>query len=361
MINFLQVTAVAASISAQWTERVLTMFEASEYLGALTTAAISRPVDCIVSGSSAAVKSIWRTLVSLFVPGIVMSIFAAIWGFITFKESKAPSYFWKRLILTVVAVTYISYLGLTKLAVRMFYCVDVSENVFSDSRTKYLALDTAIKCYEKGHFSLVVIAVLILVLVSLLFPLTIAFILSRNNVQQLHVDGWTHETVGFLFRGFKEQFMFWESLIMFRKACLSVIVVFSYPLGGQAQGHLALVLLLFCLYLQQVCSPYRKEFHALNYFESGSLLVSCLTFILGQFFTNERCSESTKTLVEITIILANTAFFTFLLVAFVRSGMNHMRVVLRFEGLLDDDNAPWWIVLKIFIKSRMSKVSLSTH
>jgi len=116
---------------------------------------------------------------------------------------------------------------------------------------------------------------------------------------------------------------------------------------------------LLCLYLQMACSPYKKEFHNLNYYESGSLLVSCLTFILGKFFNVEQCSSLTITFVEITIILLNTAFFTFLVIVLFVSGVNHVRVVLKYEDILIDDNARCWVVLILFLKSKLPKLSRS--
>eukprot|EP00210_Caulerpa_lentillifera_P000359 g352.t1 len=359
MINFLQVTAVAASIDLNWSEEMLTMFESSEYLGGLTTAALSRPIDCIFSSQSAVVRSIWRTLLSLLVPGTVMGILAVVWGVIAFRERKGMLYFWKRFILSVVAIAYISYLGLTKLAVRVFYCVDVydSSDPFSDSQTKYWAVDTAIKCFDKEHSGLIIIAVFILVLVSLLFPLLSAIMLSVNADQDCQRSSWIHETMGFLYRAFKEKFVFWESVVMLRKACLSIIVVFSYPLGGHLQGQLALGVLLFCLYFQLICDPYRQEFHSLNYYESGSLLVSCFTFLLGQIVNDESCSDSTKTFLEVVTIMINIAFFTLLMFTFLKSGMNHIKEVLKFEDVAIDDNANSWVLLKVFIRHRMSRVS----
>lgn len=333
------------------------MFEASEYIGALTTAALSRPIDCIISSSSAAVRSVWRTLLSLLVPGAVMGIFAAFWSYITFQQNKGFSYFWKRLILSIVAVTYISYLGLTKLAVRVFYCVDVfdSDNAFTYSQKKVWAVDTSIQCYEKEHFGLIVIAVVVLVLVSFLFPLMSAVILSQNKDKHREMGSWTMETMGFLYRAFKDKFVFWESLIMLRKACLSIIVVFSYPLGGQSQGLLALAVVLSSLYLHLICSPYRKEFHRLNVYESGSLLVSCFTFIFGQFFGIERSSDSTRVLVAVGIILMNTMFFVFLLFVFFSSGLVHIKVLLESEGHVFEEKTCLWIVLKVYITSRVTR------
>eukprot|EP00210_Caulerpa_lentillifera_P000358 g351.t1 len=359
MINYLQVTAVAASIDLNWSEGVLTMFESSDYVGAMTMAAVSAPVDCLVASHSAAVRSVWRTLLSLFVPGTVMGIFIIMWGIITYREDKGMFYFWKRVMLTVVAVVYISYLGLTELAVSVFYCVDVhnSDDPFSYTSEKYLAIDASIKCYTKEHVGLIVIGVIILVLVSFSFPSMFAVVLFTTKGQRQQNNNWIFETMGFLYRAFKEKFIFWESVVMLRKACLSVIVVFSYPLGGTLQGHLALGVLLFCLFLQLICYPYRQEFHRVNYYESGSLLVSCFTFIFGQIINDEACSASTRTFVEVMTIIMNICFFTFLLFTFCRSGMNHIKVVLISENYPIDDKTHWWVLLKIFVKHRMSNTS----
>jgi len=363
MINFLQVTAVAASLNVEWTEGILTMFEATEYVGALSSDALSRPIDCLISSDSSSVRSIWRTSLNLFVPVLVLGIFVVMWGIITYREKKNMSYFWKRVMLSVMALTYIAYLGLTKLCVRVFYCVDIydSSEDSPDSRTSYWAVDTSIKCYEKDHIGLMVISIFVLLLVSLSFPLISAIYLFQNKVQPGQTDRWTHETMGFLYRAFKEKYVFWESLVMFRKACLSLTVVFSYSLGGQSQGLLALGVLLLCLYLQQTCFPYREEFHKLNYYESGSLLVSCFTFILGQFFSIEQCTDAAKTFVEVLIITLNTTFFTFLLVVLFKNGMNHVRAMLKFKDFPIDDNTSWWRLLKLFIKSKKSKATLPQH
>lgn len=139
---------------------------------------------------------------------------------------------------------------------------------------------------------------------------------------------------------------------MFRKACLSVIVVFSYLLEGQSQGILASVVLLLCLYAHLTIRPYREDFKILNHFESASLLVSCLTFTLGLFFAKNSTSGSVRAFLSVLIILVNILFFIFLLSAFVMSGIGHLRVVLQSENLLLPDQVPWWRVLKIFVITR---------
>jgi len=60
---------------------------------------------------------------------------------------------------------------------------------------------------------------------------------------------------------------------MLRKALLSVIVVFAYPLGGQIQGLLAALVIVFGLYLHQVCAPFRKGLSCLNRYESIAVVI----------------------------------------------------------------------------------------
>lgn len=333
---------------------MLNLFETAEYVGALTTVAVSRPIDCIMSSSSAVVRAIWRMLMSLFAPGVVVGIFVSMWGYLTVKKRKGALYFWKRCTLSVIAVTYISYLGLSNMAVRAFYCIDIydsSDNLATTTR-RFCTLDTSIQCYGKDHFTIVAIAVIVLCLVTVLFPLVSGIVLSWNKERHKKRDSWVFETAGFLFRAFKESCLFWESLVMLRKACLSIIVVFAYPLGGDSQGLLASVLLLFCLYIHLTLRPYRREFAILNHFESCSLLVSSLTFILGLFFANNRCSDSVKTFLAATIIFGNCMFFLVMSFALCYSTLVHLRVLLHYENIPLSNQAPWWIVFQTYIVSR---------
>jgi len=84
---------------------------------------------------------------------------------------------------------FASDLGSTKMVVKDFYCVDVydSSNYFESSRTKYLAIDDSIECYKSDHFSLIAIAVIVLV-VTLAFPLVSTVILSRNKHEHMRKD-----------------------------------------------------------------------------------------------------------------------------------------------------------------------------
>lgn len=340
-----------------WTSGIMTMFEASEYVGAITTVAISRPVDCVVSSDSALVRSVWRTVISLLVPGIVVGILAAYWGITMLIQKKSRSHFVKRTILSIMIVAYISYLGLTKLGVRAFNCVDVVDKVnpFSSSKTKYWAVDTAIQCYGREHIALVVIGSIVMILITLSFPLFSAIVVHRYRHQREHLGSFVPETMGFLFRAYKDEYKYWESIVMVRKACMSMIVVFSYQLGGQLQTMLALLLLMLSLYVHMTCKPYRKEFKILNHYEAASLFVSSVTLTLGQFLDSDKSSKLVKGFIAFLVIFLNISIFLVLFFACTGSGINHMRAVLEDEGIQISEDARWWDVVKIVVVTKLSQ------
>lgn len=41
--------------------------------------------------------------------------------------------------------------------------------------------------------------------------------------------------IGFVYRGYVEQFIYWEVIIIIRKALVQVVVVFAYPLRENLQ------------------------------------------------------------------------------------------------------------------------------
>jgi len=333
------------------------MFEASEYVGAMTSIAVSRPVDCIVSSDSALVRSVWRTVINLLVPGVVIGIFSAYWGLAMILQKKSRSHFVKRTILSVMIVVYISYLGLTKLAVRVFYCVDVvdTQNPFFPTKTSYWAVDTGIQCYGREHTALMVIGSIVMFFITLSFPLFSAIVVRRYKNQIEDLGNFVPETMGFLFRAFKEEYKYWESVVMLRKACMSMIVVFSYQLGGQLQALLALLLLMISLYFHMACRPYREEFKTLNRYEAVSLLVSCMTLTLGQFLDSDKCSDSVQLAIACLIFVLNVALFIVLVVAYICSGINHMRAVLEDEGIQIPEDARRWDIVKIVVVTKLSQ------
>eukprot|EP00210_Caulerpa_lentillifera_P004022 g3837.t1 len=359
-LNFFQVTSTAASMDVKWTSKILGMLEGLNVLGAATTESVSYSIDCLISSASNATKAVWRLLFSLFVPNIVVLLLALHWGYRCLaKHGGDHLYFSKRLLLTIVTVTYITYFDLTQVAIRAFSCVGVHVNMnpFSNAITRYWIGDTSIECYENTHIILMCIALVILVLVSICFPILCSISLSQKSDEIEDTTSWTYETLGFLGGPFKKAYVYWECITMIKKALLSIIIVFSYSLGNQIQGLLILIILVLFLYFHTLCYPYAKEYHTLNYYESGSLLVSCVTYTLVQFFNVERCSKVTRSIVSLLLIAINGGFVCIMAFKIIREVTNLVRSFLHSKNIHIPERANIVTLVRIYSKVKRRRTS----
>ena len=202
-----------------------------------------------------------------------------------------------------------------------------------DKTTDYWVLDTDVRCYEGSHASLAfLLAWPFLFVFTLTFPLSVAFLVIVN-VREDYKDGWIYEIAGFVYRSYSKKYIFWESTIMFKKAVLAVVVVFSYKLGANIQAMLASFVLVVALYFQTTCRPYRKEFDCLNDTESRSILFSSLTFVSSTFFADDRVPQGIRVLISVFLCCANVLFFFYLLTLFVFFAAEYLRMVLIKKGI----------------------------
>ena len=280
-------------------------------------------------------RPIASVIIDICLPLGAICVFSIIWLAIKVKRGEAWSYLLKKIVLTAIAVLYISYISLSKTLVSILDCVEVHDSVdFEiDSTSDYWATDTKIECYKGPHALLAfMLGWPSLIVFSFGFPLITACLIVKK-VDEDYKSGWIYETCGFLYRSYKKSFVFWESVIMLKKAILAVIVVFSYPLGVNLQHVLLVLLFTFALYLQMTCCPYRSEFDGLNKMESLSILVSAITFGSSMFFGDEHVSSSVRVLITVGIASCNIALFLFFLISFVVFAANYLRIVLDQEGV----------------------------
>ena len=153
------------------------------------------------------------------------------------------------------------------------------------------------------------------------------------KVAEDYKDGWIYDVAGFVYRSYGKKYVFWESVIMLKKAVLAVVVVFSYKLGANIQAVMASFLLIVALYIQTTCRPYRKEFDCLNATESLSILLSSLTFVSSTFFADDRASHEVRVLMTVFLCCANVLFFFYLLTLSAVFAAEYLKTVLVREGI----------------------------
>ena len=368
-VNFLQVTAIAIAVNVKWTLAIIAMFEAAgerspryqtveecavfsaEFVSGITSEAITRSVDCIIPVTASIERSIGSTLVDIFQPLAAIVVYAIFWFTIKTCCQKTWIYLLKKVILSSLVIFYISYISLSKSLVNILSCIRVHDSVSVgvDHTTDVWSVDTMIKCYEGSHAALAgVVGWPFLVIFTFGFPAVIGHLVIRN-VKEDYKEGWIYDVAGFLYRSYTKKYIFWESIILLRKAILAVVVVFSYPLGADLQQVLAVFVLILALYVQIVCRPYRRDFDVLNEMEGASILVSSLTFVSSIFFSDDRVSPVVRVLVTLGVVLCNGMLLFCFLCCFCIFGAKYLRMTLINEGVPFDPDSGSCHIIRVYV------------
>eukprot|EP00210_Caulerpa_lentillifera_P004017 g3832.t1 len=362
LLNFLQVTSVAALMKIQWTKVVLNLFHKLQFISAATLNAISTPLDCILSSTSHTTRAIRRVLFSLLVPTTVVALLTIHWiiRLIGLHQGERL-YFAKRFTLTIITVTYITYFDLTQAAVRVFNCISIHDDIDFNSNltTKSWIADTSIECYKGMHLVLVGIALVLLTSVSIGYPLFCSYALFMKQDEVHRQRSWANETISFLCGPYKSRFIYWECITMLKKAFLSIIIVFSYSLGNYAQGVLISLVFVIFLYIHLVCLPYKEEYNNLNYYESGSLLSSCLTYALIQFLNVETYSELSRGFISASLIIVNVGYTCIMLRKIIKDLSSLLRALLKSEEIENLEDKNFFCLLILYFRTRRLHPSTS--
>ena len=294
--------------------------------------------DCLFASDHQPPRSILRTIIFLVVPAAALVLYFVFWAIWTYRSKQSIAYFAKALMLSTLAVVYLTYISITKTAVDTVHCIGVHDSidVEDDHVSRYWAMDTSLKCYEGSHAILASTAGWpIIFLFTFGIPLALAYALLRieNRCPEQDSNGLFAEASGFLYRAYKERFFWWESVVMFRKAALTIVVAFSYPLGTNLQGVIAVCLLTFATYFHVLCRPFRDEDDYLNGYETASLFVSVLTFASGLFFNDERTSDVVRVLLTIFLSVAIGGLLCLFAYTLLACVMTHVKAALVDEGI----------------------------
>lgn len=348
-------TSHAATMNVQWTKGIMRLLQSLQVVGSATINSVSRPIGCLFTSTSNATRAITRLLFSLFVPIVVIAILSLYWVRASsgMQPREKMRYLVKRFLLTVLTVTYIIYFDLTQVAVNTFNCVvaDDSPDPFSNSTTRYWIGDTSIECYKSAHSMLIGVSVVILAFVSFAFPLFCSLALVRQRDEVMQSNSWAHETLGLLCGPFKAKFVYWECVTMIKKALLSIVLVFSYSLGNQAQGLLLTLVLMVFFCIHSVCYPFEERFNQLNYYEIGSLLTSCATYTLVQFFNVGTCSRTARDVVSVALILLNGGFIGVMVLDIGRNIIQLLKASLESENIEVSDDMKWFSVVRLYYEN----------
>ena len=266
-------------------------------------------------------------------------------------------YFVKRALLSFLAVSYMSYISVTKTAVNTLNCIDIhdSTHIDLDHTTRRWAMDTSLTCYKGSHAVLAsFIGWPVVIGVSFGMPIALGCALIKQRSMDSSQNPWFFEATGFLCRAYKDSFVYWESIVMLRKSVLAILVVFSYPLGTNIQGILAVCTLMLATYTHVSCQPFKEGFANLNTYETASLFITQLTFASGLFFNDDRTSDLVRVLLTVLLSITICGFFLFLVYKLFESAGVYLRALIEDEGVASAQDWSMIRVLTAFISRRIS-------
>lgn len=328
-------------------------------------------------------RSIYGILLRIVFPiGLmffVMSFFCIRWAFCSFSNRQLTihaSSLWlkSQLVITFLVVAFYSYQSISEDLMTIVNCIhldlpemdrayafddpetNVNYSQFSIANGYYWTEDTKIQCKSRAHAFLVgFLAVPGIVLFILGIPLYLfVFLLfqkSKGNLTKLDILN----TYGFIYQNYTDKFVFWEVMILMRKAMIGVVVVFAYPLGSNLQGIMALGILVVSLGFHLVAMPFK--YLPLNILEALSLLVSFFTFYCGVVFNDENTSETARIVLSIGIMTINSILVLIFVVTICLYSDKYLSAKLKYLG---QSNVPNNTVLKLMRLATMISGQVKT-
>eukprot|EP00347_Sterkiella_histriomuscorum_P001563 403371552 len=191
----------------------------------------------------------------------------------------------------------------------MFNCIDVD----GESRLK---IDLEVVCYKGQHtFWSMFVAVPGILVWGVGVPM-LSYMLMNNEKHRLDSIE-IKAKYGFLYRGYKRKYFYYESIVMYRKTIIIFVSVFMVSFGVIVQALVILILLIAGLSMQLILKPYQT--YALNHLELLSIFASGITIYIGIFFIINSASSTdnqsafqynnSKLFFFVIIIISNINFF----------------------------------------------------
>eukprot|EP00210_Caulerpa_lentillifera_P006283 g6002.t1 len=357
--NFLQAISIASVVNVNWRSYMLTMFSISSATGGSVSRLSSQAIQCLPIWNNSAAASIASLAAGFVIPMFIVVVYVMFFSLLTIVLYECLYYLITRSILSAVAVSYFSYLSISKAAVTGFGCVPVYTNkdYHSDDSTYYWVLDTSVKCFSMKHIWIMFFGALIFVFFTVGFPVFSArTLIYHRDWSESTKPQWIKDTMSFLYQAYDDQYVYWESVVMLRKAALSIVAVFSYHLSSNLLGLAATSVLTVCLYFQTLYNPYRAEFKSINRYERLSLLFSCIVFVLAQFFTEEGANSYLKDFLSILLLIIIAGFFMFMVHALVTSFFTFAKAELSLVGTRVEEGTGCVKILKLWLLSKIEDI-----
>ncbi|CDW74982.1 UNKNOWN [Stylonychia lemnae] len=317
VLNHFQLLLMTGTFDFQWSSNILGFFSQTNKVATAYTQIFS--FDCflkerIITNNSTGIyqtyqqdlRIFYQKLILIAILPFVLTISCyLIWKIIQ-RIRKDIQQVNDKIVASLVIVLFLAHPSLVTQSFSIFQCKDIDD----ESR---LRLDLEIQCWDKQHslFSyFIALPTIILWGLGIPFFGLAILIKERKSLDQIQ----TRQKYGFLYRGYRIDFYYWEIVIMYRKILIIFIAVFVSSLGVVAQALVMFFVLI--------------SYHSLNDLESLSLVTSIITIFCGVFFILNRpqawisqnpdysvgylhLSTASQNILFAVIIISNAFFFIY--------------------------------------------------
>ena len=292
----------------------------------LANSATPSPAMCLIDPKNGN-RSVYEVLLRIGLPLILIAITLCYFALSSiYKKSSEESSCCKRklcvtvrfrlLVCWLVAFT-ITFQSFSEEFVGLFGCIELDSKElskidarhanFSIATGKHWTQDTSVECFKgmHGHVARTV-GIVGIVLFVMVFPLSLGGFLYFKSRGDKPRTGMGFRILGFIHQNYKDSRVYWEFVILARKAFIVVIVVFAYPLGTHLQASLTLAVLTLALVVHLLARPFRTAF--LNALETYWLFVSVSALFVGLVFHDDRTSSVIFTILSVFLVFLYASF-----------------------------------------------------
>ena len=332
-------------------------------------------------------RSIYGVLLRVSFPFFLMLLamffFVAQWLVMRYNPSMAPlvcrHFLRSRLIISFLVVEFFAYQSISEDLMGTISCIRLDSDAmsrveefddpqrnasyahFSIADGYYWTQDTNIECFRQNHAILVVfLGIPGIVFFLCGVPLYLLILLFRKRRMKKLMEPYMLNTYSFIYQNYKDKFVYWEVIILFRKALIVAVIVFAYPLGSNLQAVMALGILTLALVLHLIAAPFK--YPRLNVLEGCSLMVSIFSFYGGVVFNDANTSEYARVLLTVILVIVNSLLMAVILFAVFFYGDKCVEAQLKLMEATDIPRNPIrrMIRLAFVLQERVKHVAMAT-
>ncbi|CDW72107.1 UNKNOWN [Stylonychia lemnae] len=280
MMNHLQLIILCSAFNFDWPRLLIDFFTEIKPVAQVSTQILS--FDCFIDKRQSdddndqleIFRIFYQKLVMLALLPILLAFCSWLFWVIYHKIKYQKEEYVSKIITTLIILLFLVHPNIVHYMFNNFKCI----NIDGDNMLLY---DLEINCWGDVHslFSYFIALPSIFVWgLGIPFFALILLMKVRKNLDSIE----TRQKLGFLYRGYRKKYHYWEIIIMYRKILLIFISVFVSTFGVMAQALIVFIVLILFLILNLKAKPFSTV--ALNDLETVSLVTSMITIYCGLFF-----------------------------------------------------------------------------